>query len=174
MLSIQILTRLILLYFLLTIGLVFANHPESRETSVGEHLIRSFADFWSSKDIDQLDLIYAEDAIFEDVAEGASYKGLAEIKQSLHDDITYAPDVQVKIISILVVGNRGVLEWFWSGTQTGDIPGLMPATGKKFSIRGVSIFEFEGDRIKKQSDYYDAARFLHQLGVKFEFPATEK
>jgi hypothetical protein len=116
MLSIQTLTRLILLYFLLTTGLVFANHPESQQTSVGEQLIRSFADFWSSKDIDQLDLIFSKDAIFEDVAEGASYNGLAEIKKSLHDDVTYAPDVTVKIISILVVGNRGVLEWLWSGT----------------------------------------------------------
>jgi steroid delta-isomerase-like uncharacterized protein len=173
MLSIQTLTKFILLILLLNTGLVFANHPESQETSVGEQLIRSFADFWSSKDIDQLDLIYSKDAIFEDVADGATYDGLAEIKKSLHDDITFAPDVKVKIISILVVGNRGVLEWFWSGTQTGDIPGLMPATGKNFSIRGVTIFEFEGDRIKKQSDYYDAATFLYQLGVKFEFPSSK-
>ena len=147
MVSRQVLRTFILLFILIYTFLVYANHPENYDTSVGENLIRAFADFWSSKDIDQLDLIYAEDAILEDVAEGASYKGLAEIKQSLHDDITYAPDVTVKIVSILVVGNRGVLEWVWSGTQTGDIPGLMPATGKKFSIKGLSIFEFEGDRI---------------------------
>jgi steroid delta-isomerase-like uncharacterized protein len=152
----------------------FAGPPEGDSPSVEERLMLGWVDFWNSKDITQLDRLYLKDAVCEDVAEGAAYKGLAAIKQSVSEDFTWAPDVSVEAISILVTKNRGVLEWVWSGTQTGDISGLIEATGKKFSIRGVSVFEFENDRIKKQSDYYDAGTFLHQLGVKFIFPSTKQ
>lgn len=150
---------------------VSSNPCDHKEAQTGEQLMRSWVEFWNTKDPDRLDVLYADDAVFEDVAEGATYRGLAAIKQCLSEDIAYAPDVIVEIVSVYSSENRGVLEWTWSGTQTGDIPGLMPATGRKFSVRGVSIFEFENNRIIRQSDYYDAAGFLHQLGVKFEFPA---
>jgi hypothetical protein len=34
----------------------------------------------------------------------------------------------------------------------------------------VSLFEFEEGKIKRHLDYYDAAGFLHQLGVEWKFP----
>jgi hypothetical protein len=46
----------------------------------------------------------------------------------------------------------------------------LPATGRPFSVRGVNLFELEGGKIKEQSDYYDAARFLIQLGVEIRLP----
>jgi steroid delta-isomerase-like uncharacterized protein len=162
------------LFILYTLAIAAANPLQDQEISNGEKLIRGFADFWSSKDLSQLDVIYSVDAVYEDVPEGTAYEGIAAIKKSLSEDITYAPDVKVEIVLIMVSGERGVLEWIWSGTQTGDIPGLMPATGKKFSIRGVSLFEFENNKIKKQSDYYNAGTFLHQLGVKFVFPEPKQ
>ena len=64
-----------------------------------------------------------------------------------------------------------IVEWIWSGTQTGDIEGVIEATGKKFSIRGVSVLEFQDGLIKRHSDYYNAGRLLYQLGVKFVFPS---
>lgn len=139
----------------------------------GDQLINSWVNFWNEKDTDQINHLYADNAVFEDVAEGATYEGLSAIKQCLIDDISFAPDIKVEIISILVSENQGVLEWRWSGTQTGDISGLMPATDKKFSIRGITLFEFRNNKIVKQSDYYNAATFLYQLGVKFEFPNKE-
>lgn len=153
--------------------LVCTNSQDNPKALNGEQLMLGWANFWKTKDIDQLDIIYNNSAVYEDVPDGTAYEGLAAIKRSLLEDITYAPDVIVEIISVLVSENRGILEWNWSGTQTGDISGLMPATGKKFSVRGISIFEFKNNKIIKQSDYYDAATFLYQLGVKFEFPSKK-
>jgi len=52
-----------------------------------------------------------------------------------------------------------------SGTQKGDFPGL-PATGNRFSaIRAATIMELAGDRIRRNSDYWDAARFMKQVGL---------
>jgi steroid delta-isomerase-like uncharacterized protein len=143
---------------------------QSFDSSVGEDLMRRAFDVWISKDLSQLDLIFAEDAVFVDVAEGASYEGLAAIKAGLTDDFSAVPDVTVEIHSTFATEDRGALEWTWSGTQTEDYPGLIPATGKHFSVRGVSVFEFREGKKKRQLDYYDAAGFLKQLGVEFVFP----
>jgi steroid delta-isomerase-like uncharacterized protein len=50
-----------------------------------------------------------------------------------------------------------------SGTQRGGMQNL-PVTGKSFSIRGVTILELEGDKIRRCSDYWDMSAFLKQLG----------
>jgi hypothetical protein len=41
----------------------------------------------------------------------------------------------------------------------------MPATGKRFSIRGVTILELQGDKIRRDSDYWDAATVMRQVGL---------
>jgi predicted ester cyclase len=50
------------------------------------------------------------------------------------------------------------------GTHKGDLPG-MKATGKRVDVRGSSIFEFSGTRIRRCSDYGDMVTFLRQLGL---------
>jgi steroid delta-isomerase-like uncharacterized protein len=147
-----------------------ARPGEQPDPSVAEQLIRSATEVWATKDLTQIDILYAEDAVFEDVPDGTTYRGHEEIKTSLADDFSAVPDVKVEIVSLFVSGSRGALEWIWSGTQTEDYPGLLPATGRAFSVRGVSLFEFENGKIKRHLDYYDAAGFLHQLGVEWQFP----
>src|SRR5690348_10249776 len=52
-----------------------------------------------------------------------------------------------------------------SGTHKGDFPGI-PATGKRFSsVRGSTILELEAGKIRRQSDYWDAATFMRQVGL---------
>jgi hypothetical protein len=41
----------------------------------------------------------------------------------------------------------------------------MPATGKRVEVRGASVFEFVGDKIRRCSDYWDMATFLKPLGL---------
>lgn len=160
----------LLAFSLLALSVSGAGPPEPEGGPTGERLMMGWADFWAQKDLDQLEVFYAADAIYEDVPAGTSYVGIDNIKQSLGEDIAYAPDVMVEVVSSFVSGDRGVMEWVWSGTQTGDIPGLLPATGKAFSVRGVSTFTFADGKIKKQSDYYDGGGFLYQLGVELKFP----
>jgi steroid delta-isomerase-like uncharacterized protein len=57
------------------------------------------------------------------------------------------------------------IEWVMSGTHKGDFPGI-PATGKRFSsVRGTSILELETGKIRRESDYRDAATFMRQVGL---------
>jgi steroid delta-isomerase-like uncharacterized protein len=56
------------------------------------------------------------------------------------------------------------MEWHMAGTHEGDLPGL-PATGKGFSIRGVTFLELQEGKIKRCRDYWDMAAFLTQIGL---------
>ena len=65
----------------------------------------------------------------------------------------------------MITKRWAAIEWAMSGTQKGDAPG-MPATGKPFSsVRGATILELERNKIRRESDYWDAATFMKQLGL---------
>ena len=51
------------------------------------------------------------------------------------------------------------------GTQTGPLKGGIPATNKKFEIKGSSVFSFEGEKIKICSDYCDMMTLMKQIGL---------
>ena len=57
-----------------------------------------------------------------------------------------------------------MLEWTMSGTHKDDLPG-MPATGKSFSVRGATALQLDDGRISRNSDYWDMATLLTQLGL---------
>jgi hypothetical protein len=50
-----------------------------------------------------------------------------------------------------------VLEYTLTGTD--------PASGQPVTYRGVIVAEYEGDLIRRSTDYYDLASILGQLGL---------
>ncbi len=41
----------------------------------------------------------------------------------------------------------------------------MPATGERFSVRGVTIVELQDGKIRRNSDYWDMATMMKQVGL---------
>ena len=73
-----------------------------------------------------------------------------------------------------VAGQWAVIEWVMSGTHKGDLPGI-PATGKAFSaVRGSIILELEAGKIRRESDYWDAATFMRPVGLLPALGDTEE
>lgn len=91
-------------------------------------------------------------------------RGLAELRAFGEGFFSGFPDVTFELGSSFANGTAGAAEWIMRGRHTGDLPG-MPATGKRIEVRGASVFEFVGDRIRRCSDYWDMATFLKQLGL---------
>lgn len=137
----------------------------------GEHLVMGYMDMWNNKDLGKVDLIFTDDCIYEDVPSLEKYSSKDQVKAALQEDFTWCSDLKLKFVSSFVTEDRAAVEWIWSGKQTGDIKGLIKATGKPFSIRGTAIMEFEDGKIKRNSDYYNGGDFLYQLGVKLTFPS---
>jgi steroid delta-isomerase-like uncharacterized protein len=135
------------------------------------NLDRMFDDLalaWASTDSDGPERVLAhfvDDCVFEDVTLGATAHGKEEFRSLLEGAFEAVPDIEYEVTNRLITERGAAIEWVMSGTHKGDFPG-MPATGKRFSsVRGASILELEGDKIRRESDYWDAATLMKQVGL---------
>jgi len=56
------------------------------------------------------------------------------------------------------------IRWIMSGTHTGDLP-ILPPTGRKFSIPGMTFYNFKDEKICGHTQSFDQVGFLKQMGV---------
>lgn len=122
---------------------------------------------WNEHDATKAANYLAEDVVYFDASVGAPVKGRAEAKKKVIEAFLNAvPDLDWELIGQPVVDNNTVaFEWKFSGTNRGDWSDGTKATNKIFSIKGMSLFRFKGNKIIYQGDYYDALSFYTQLGL---------
>jgi steroid delta-isomerase-like uncharacterized protein len=120
---------------------------------------------FNAGDPERLLALYAEDALWEEVAIGLAARGPDQIRAHLDRLFTAAPDIRYEVTSGFVTDDRAVLEWVVTGTYRADFPGLPPAAGQPFSFRGASLFELADGKIRRYTEYWDAYTFLVQLGA---------
>ena len=133
------------------------------ETDV-EKLYRKYIAAWLARDIEAVVSFFVEDCIYEDVALGALNRGKSEVRTFVQATLTAIPDFKIELKSVFATVDRLASEWIMTGTQTGDFPGL-PATGKSFSVPVASIMEFQNGKIRRNTDYWNLASFLQQVGA---------
>ncbi len=134
-------------------------------TSDSARLIEAWAQAWSSPNgLEKLLSLLTDDCVYEDLGTGTVTHSKAELKDFFEAVFRAAPDFKVELTSHFSAGNWAGAEWTWSGTQTGDFPGI-PATHKYASVRAASIFELQGNKFKRCSDYRDMATYLRQAGL---------
>ncbi len=115
---------------------------------------------WNSHDPDKVASFYTDDVVYEDVAFGLKAHGHGELRKMAADFFTRVPDLKLEVVSNTSIGNRGSVEWVFSGTDVG-----LYKTGKKFSVRGASVYEIRGGRFSSNRDYYDSASIMRQVGI---------
>ena len=133
-------------------------------SSTGESLVEQWASVWSSRDVGKVGSIFTDDCVYEDVTMGIVNRGKIELETFARGIFEAWPDFTIQLTSRFAAGSWAGAEWTMSATHKGDLPGL-PATGKRFSIRGATVFELQGEKIKRVSDYWDMVTFLKQIGV---------
>jgi steroid delta-isomerase-like uncharacterized protein len=130
-----------------------------------ENVIQEWAAGWSTLGApEQFVSLFAEDCVYEDVAAGVALKGKEEVRGFHEESHVAFPDFTVELTSRAVSGNSAHAQWTMTGTHLGLLFGV-PPTGKKISVRGVSVFELRDDKVQTCSDYYDKSTLLGQLGM---------
>jgi steroid delta-isomerase-like uncharacterized protein len=132
-------------------------------------LFTEWASTWST-DPAPVATIYAADAVLEDVATGVIYSGADAIAAHIADVHAGLPDASFMVNAGFATDDHAALEYVFSGTYSGQLPGLPAGAGQSVSARGASLIAFSGGRIVREAHYYDAYGFLIQLGV---LPAPE-
>lgn len=113
--------------------------------------IRAWAACWSAHDLESLLLLFTADAIYEDVPMGVVTRGSAELRTFAADVLSRFPDISFELRSSVSNGAAGGAEWVMRGHRG------------RVNVRGVSMFEFAGDKIRRCSDYWDMSTYLKQL-----------
>ena len=74
------------------------------------------------------------------------------------------PGLKINVTNRIQHGNQLTVEWVATGTHTGDYPGLA-ATGRTFSIPGVTVVVRQNGKIVRESLYYDMEEVRRQLSL---------
>ena len=131
-------------------------------------LIDKWAIAWSSTvntDPERVLALFADDGMYEDVTSGAVVRGKAELRRYLIGAFATIPDFTFDVLQRFGDGSWAAIEWTMSGTHTAEWA-EMPPTGRPFSsVRGTSILELEAGKIRRQSDYWDKATVMKQVGL---------
>lgn len=117
----------------------------------------------ASGDIESLQHDYAEHAVVEDGMYREPLVGRAAIMARKSVGLAAVSDFQLKITSRVVHGNQVSAEWVATGIHSGDLPD-MPATGRPFTLRGITVTVREQGKIVRESIYYDLEHLRSQIG----------
>lgn len=131
--------------------------------------VAAFQSAWNRGDGERLGRLFRADGQYLAVPTGRLFRGPGGAAEYLGHMFSGAPDSRLEEVRRVRQGDLVAVEWVWRGTHTGDWPGL-PATGREFSVRGVTVLELEGELVRRAADYWNRATLLEQLGPR---PASE-
>jgi steroid delta-isomerase-like uncharacterized protein len=115
---------------------------------------------WNSHNADAVAALFTPDALYEDVPTGAVNYGTAQIRAFAQGFFTAVPDIHLELVGASLKGGHGTIEWVLTGTDQG-----IYRTGTQFRVRGVTVIDVHGTQISRNSDYWDLATLLREVGL---------
>jgi steroid delta-isomerase-like uncharacterized protein len=107
----------------------------------------------------------SRDVRYEDVPSAAVFDGHDGIREMCRLAQDWSSDLRFKVLTRQTEGTLYAFEVETSGTHSGTM-GALPATGRPFVLRGVSVGTVTSDGlVREQRDYWDLGSFLMQIGV---------
>jgi steroid delta-isomerase-like uncharacterized protein len=90
--------------------------------------------------------------------------GLAEDQAAARGWLLAFPDGSMSVDQVIAEGDLVCVLWTGQGTNTGEGNGL-PATGRKATIRGITIWRIVDGRIREEWSAFDQLSLMTQLGL---------
>jgi ketosteroid isomerase-like protein len=91
----------------------------------------------------------------------------AELAVELEDRQEAFSDIDLEVTPLDVGADQACVEWIATATHSGplviDEDVVIEPTGGRFTLRGVTVADFEGDRIRAFRQYWDEVSLLEQL-----------
>ncbi|MEZ5666310.1 MAG: nuclear transport factor 2 family protein [Alphaproteobacteria bacterium] len=130
-------------------------------------VVEGYLAAWNAHDAAAAAAFFADDVTYYDASVGAPVSGREAAQTDIIESFLNAvPDASWQMSGAPVVNADAVaFEWTFAGTNTGDWGDGTAATGKPFTLHGLSLIRVEDGKIAYQGDYYDALGFYGQLGL---------
>jgi len=131
-----------------------------------EDIVKRGSERFNAGDVNGLLDLYTPDA--ELTSPGMNAKGREQIRGFTAAWLQGFPDAKITSKRYITVGSTVVEEGVFTGTHTGAFPtpmGDIPATGKRVEGPFVDIFDFEGDKVARDTLIFDRMLLMEQLGL---------
>ena len=99
-----------------------------------------------SLDTERILSIYHDAFLFEDLPSGARITERPAL-EAYFRSLFALPDIAFTEVNVHEAPTFAVIEWTWSGTSQ--------SSGKRYEVRGASVVELAGDKIARETLYYD-------------------
>jgi steroid delta-isomerase-like uncharacterized protein len=135
----------------------------SEATRTNVEVVEAWPRYFSAHDVDGLVSLYTENAVYEDVPWGHTWRGKTQVRAMLQGFFRAWSDLKMQCTSTFRGEDRAAIEWLLTGTQLA-LPNKGPVQGA-YSLRGVTIIELQDGKIRHSRDYWDYVTLLRQVGL---------
>ena len=148
---------------------IIAPPTEPADPEVIMATIQNLHDAFNVHDMELWKTYVTDDVVVDAVPSPPPASGKEEAAAFFEAFIQGFPDLYGNLDSVLISGNIAVAQTTMTGTHLGEWAGIAP-TGSKIQVTVLEVMEFEGDKEKRVTFYWDAVSMMVQLGV---MPASE-
>ena len=136
----------------------------SRASDRATALVLGYFDCYNRRDWDGLAALVADDVV-HDVNQGWRETGRARLREFLErTGRCFHERIGDLCVLALAEGTRAAAEFAIDGTYVESDPGLPPARGQKYRLRGGAFFEVNAqNRIARVTNYYNLQDWLRQI-----------
>lgn len=121
---------------------------------------RYLEEVWNSGDLGAADEIITPALSFRGPA--GAIEGLEAFKRYVAGVRTVFPDIHFTTEDLIAEGDKVVAHWTMTGTQEREFMGIA-ATGKRFTVPGVSILRFSEGKVAEAQLFWDRLSLVEQL-----------
>jgi steroid delta-isomerase-like uncharacterized protein len=127
---------------------------------------------WNEGDLDLIDDLVGTGYVRHVVDISEDIVGSVGFGEAVVAFRTQFPDFHVRFDEVIVAGDRIVLRWTVTGTDTGAF-GELPPTGMAIQIQGASVIHVIDGKFAEEWMYYNEGAMMQQLGFTLAPPAME-
>ena len=126
--------------------------------------VRRELDVLNTQDVEGVLSFYTDDVVFVDVSLPDPVIGKPAMREFMRALYAAFPDAHAVPRTIFGEGFLVAAEYELVGTHLGSMDGEQP-TGKVFRVPAVSVYEYDGELLTRETFYWDSASMRNQLGL---------
>ena len=136
----------------------------SGNLAVMQQFVEDLLGAWNAHDTGRIKSFYAAEYEGVDVGQAEPQRGPQGVSRSMDRYFQAFPDLRFVEEDVVVEGDRAVLVWTAHGTHGGKLMSI-PPTGRRVSVRGVSVLTIENGKITRGLYVWDSAGLLRAIGL---------
>jgi len=149
-----------------------SSSSQNTQPTDNRQIVQRFMDeCWNQGNLNTVMELVANDCRYHDPVFPSLTSGAENIKNHIQTCRSGFPDLTFTTDDTIAERNEVVHHWTGTGTHNGQFLG-MPATNKRASVTGTSIYRIEGSKIVEVWSNWNLMSLMEQLGIATA-PQTE-